>query len=132
MSRCLLKSLCLPILRNSGPMYVVNKLMPGWFESFSICLGNTLAKKLLKTQQKALCIMSAMALAYLSILPRALICFFNSSWDYLFYRRTQYPMLEKLSIENLAVCENQGKQHKLRMMKKGREWMMQKRQTIYW
>ena len=40
-------------------------------------------------------------------------------------------MLEKLSIEDLAVCENQGKQHKLRMMKKSREWMMQKRQTIY-
>ena len=27
-------------------------------------------------------------------------------------------MLEKLGIKNVAVCENQGKQHKLRVMKK--------------
>ena len=132
MSSCLLKSLCLPSLRNSDPKYVVNKLMPGWFESFSVCLGNMFAKKLLKTQQKAFCIMSAMALTYLNILSSTVICFFNNSWDYLFYRRTQYPMLEKLSIENLAVCENQGKEHKLRVMKKGREGMMEKRQKIDW
>ena len=75
-----------------------------------------IGKQLLKTQQK-LCIMSAMTLAYLNILPRALIWSFNS-WDYLFHRRTHYPMLEKLSTKNLAVCENQGKQHKLRVMKK--------------
>ena len=32
-------------------------------------------------------------------------------------------MLEKLGIKNLAVCENQDKQHKLRVMKKtGRGW----------
>ena len=118
MSSCLLKSLCLLSLRNSGARYVGNKLMPGWFQNFWVCLGNTLAKKLLKTQQKPLCIMSAMALAYLNILPTALIWFFNNSWDYLFYRRTHYPMLEKLDIKNLAACENQCKQHKLRVMKK--------------
>ena len=39
-------------------------------------------------------------------------------------------MLQKLGIKNLAVCENQGKQYKLRMMKKNREGMMQKRQKI--
>ena len=85
-------------------------------------------KKLLKNQQKTLCIMSAMALAHLNILSRALICFFNNSWDYLFYRRTHYPMLEKLGIKNLALCENQGKQQKSRVMKKSREGMIQKRQ----
>ena len=33
-------------------------------------------------------------------------------------------MLEKFGIKNLAVCENQGKQHKLRVIKKkaGRRW----------
>ena len=105
MSSCLLKSLCLPSLQNSGAKYVGNKLMLGWFQNFLVCLGNSLAKKLLKTQQKPLCIMSTMALAYLNILPRALVWFFNNSWDYLFYRRTHYPMLEKLSIKNLAVCK---------------------------
>ena len=39
-------------------------------------------------------------------------------------------MLEKRGIKNLAVCENQGKQHKLRVMKKRREGVMQKRQKI--
>ena len=109
MSSCLLKSLCLPTLRYSGAKYVGYKLIPGWFQNFSVCLRNTLTKKLLKTQQKPLCIMSAMALAYLNILPRALIWFFNNSWDYWFYRRTHYPILEKVGIKNLAVCENQGK-----------------------
>ena len=37
-------------------------------------------------------------------------------------------MLEKRGIKNLAVCENQGKPHKLRLMKKIREEVMQKRQ----
>ena len=37
-------------------------------------------------------------------------------------------MLEKLGIKNLALCENQGKQHKSRVMKKSREGMIQKRQ----
>ena len=132
MSSCMLKSLCLPSLRNSGAKYVGNKLMPEWFQNFSVCFGNTLTKRLLKTQQKPLCIKSVMALAYLNILPRALIWFFNNSWDYLFYRRTHYPMLGKLGIKNLAVCENQGKQHKLRVMKKSREEVMQKRQKIDW
>ena len=128
MSSCLLKSICLLSYQNSGARYVGNKQMPGGFQNFSACLGNTLAKKLLKNQQKTLCIMSAMALAHLNILSRALICFFNNSWDYLFYRRTHYPMLEKLGIKNLALCENQGKQHKLRVMKKRREGMIKKRQ----
>ena len=93
--------------------------MTGWFQNFLFCLGNTLAEKLVKTQWKPLCIMSAMALAYLNTLPRALIWFFNNSWFfYLFYRRTHYPMLENFSIKNLAVCKTQGKQHKLRIMKK--------------
>ena len=39
-------------------------------------------------------------------------------------------MLEKLGIQNLAVCESQGKQLKLRVMKKSREGVMQKRQKI--
>ena len=39
-------------------------------------------------------------------------------------------MLEKRGFKNLAVCENQGKQHKLRVMKKSRERMMQNRQKI--
>ena len=39
-------------------------------------------------------------------------------------------MLEKLCIKNFAECENQGKQHKLRVMKKSREGMMQTRQKI--
>ena len=39
-------------------------------------------------------------------------------------------MLEKLGIRNLAVCQNQGKQHKLRVMKKSREGVMQKRLKI--
>ena len=124
------KSLCLLSLWNSDPKYVGNKLMLGWFQNLSVCLGNTLAKKLLKTRQKPLCIVSAMALAYLNILPRALICFFNNSWDYLFYRRTHYPVSKKLGIKNLAVCESLGKQHKWRVMKKGSERMIQKRQKI--
>ena len=132
MSSCLLKSLCLPYLWNPGAKNVGNKLMPGWFQNFSVCLGNTLTKKLLKTQQKTLWIKSAMALAYLNILPRALILVFNNNWDYLFYKGTHYSMLEKLGIKNLAVCENQGKQHKLRVMKKNREGVMQKRQKIDW
>ena len=130
MSSCLLKSLCLSSLRNSGAKYVENKLMLGWFQNFSVCLDNTLAKKLLKTQQKPLCIMSAMSLAYLNISPRALIWFFNNSWDNLFYRRTDYPTYEKLGIKHWAMCENQGKQHKLKVMKKSRERMIQKRQKI--
>ena len=39
-------------------------------------------------------------------------------------------MLEKLGIKNLAACENQSKQYKLRVMKKSREGMMQKKQKI--
>ena len=43
------------------------------FQNFSVGLGNTLAKKMLKTQEKLLYIMSGMAWAYLSIFPRAII-----------------------------------------------------------
>ena len=39
---------------------------------------------MLMTQQKPVYITSAMVSAYLDILPRAMICFFNS-WDYLSY-----------------------------------------------
>ena len=40
-------------------------------------------------------------------------------------------MLEKLGTKNLAVCKNEGTQHKLRVMKeKSKEGMMQKRQKI--
>ena len=114
MSSCLLKSPCLLSLQNSGGKYVGNKML-GWFQNCSVGHGNTLAKKLLKTQQKPLHIMSAMALAYLNILPRTLIWFFIR-WDYLFYRGTNWPMLEKCGIKNLA-----GKQHKLRVMKRKQE-----------
>ena len=31
-------------------------------------------------------------------------------------------MLEKLGTKNLAVCQNQGKQHKLRVIKKKKKW----------
>ena len=117
MSSCLLKSLCLPYLWNSGAKNVGNKLMLGWFQNFSVCLGNTLTKKLLK------CIKSTMALAYLNILARALNLVFNNNWDYLFYRRTHYSMLEKLGIKNLAVCENQGNNINWEWWKKtGRGW----------
>ena len=46
------------------------------FQKFSVCLGNTSAKKLPKTQQKPLYIMSAMASAYFSILPKSMIWIF--------------------------------------------------------
>ena len=39
-------------------------------------------------------------------------------------------MLGKLGIQNLAVCESQGKQLKLRVMKKSRKGVMQKIQKI--
>ena len=57
-------------LRNSGAEYVSNK-MP---INLAICWQ----KKLREAQQKPLYITLAMALAYLGILPRAMIWFFNS------------------------------------------------------
>ena len=73
-----------------------------------------------------------MASAYLNILPRAMIWFFKSCdyliyliniegnvffGDYLFwffvwtfYGRITHPKLEKPDAQNIAVCENQGKQ----------------------
>ena len=56
-------------LRNWGARYVGNK-MPRQFPNFSLCLGNTSAKKLPKTRQKPLYITSTRALVYLGILPR--------------------------------------------------------------
>ena len=69
-------------LQNSGAKYVGNK-MPRQFQNFLVCLGNVPAKKLPKTQKKSMYITSALALAYVGILPRSMIWFFNS-WDYLF------------------------------------------------
>ena len=42
-------------------------------------------------------------------------------------------MLEKLDTKNLAVCENQGKQHKLRVMKEktGRGWCKKDKRLTY-
>ena len=64
-------------LQNSGANSVGNK-MPRQFQNFSVCFSNTLAKKLPKTQHKSLYITSAMASAYLSILPCTMAWFFNS------------------------------------------------------
>ena len=75
MSNCLLKSPCLLNLRNPSAKYVDNKILRQ-FQSFPVCLGKTSAKKIPKTQRKPLYITSAMALAYLNILPRALIWLF--------------------------------------------------------
>ena len=75
MSNCLLKSPCLLNLRNPSAKYVDNKILRQ-FQSFPVCLGKTSAKKISKTQRKPLYITSAMALAYLNILPRALIWLF--------------------------------------------------------
>ena len=78
-------------LWNSRPKYIGNKMMRQ-FQKFSVSLSNTLVKNLPKTWQKPilslLCklysIILTMASAYLSILSKAMICFFNF-WDYLFY-----------------------------------------------
>ena len=94
MSSCLLKSPCLLNLQNSGAKYISNKILRQ-FQNFSVCLSNMLAKKMPKTQLKRLYITSTMALAYLDILARALILFFNS-WDYLFclnYLFIIFPLL---------------------------------------
>ena len=60
--------------QNSGPRYVGNKMLRQ-IQNFSVFLGNKLAKKLPKTQQKQLYIMLAMASVYLSISPRTMIGF---------------------------------------------------------
>ena len=57
--------------------YTSNK-MRKQIQNFSVCLRNAPAKKLLKTWQKALYITSTMASAYLGILPKAMIWYFNS------------------------------------------------------
>ena len=51
-------------LQNSVAKYVGNKKLRR-FQNFSVCLGNTSAKKLPMTQQKPLFITAAMALRYL-------------------------------------------------------------------
>ena len=42
-------------------------------------------------------------------------------------RRT-HPVLEKPGVQNLAACENESRQCKLRMRKRKQQRMMQKRQ----
>ena len=56
----------------------------GEFRIFQFDLAIRRHKKPPKTQQKPFYITSLIASAYLGILPRAMICFFNS-WDNLFY-----------------------------------------------
>ena len=123
MSCCLLKSQCLLSLWNSSGKYVSNKQVLRWFQNFSACLGNTLAKKTAAYSAETFIYYVSNGFGNLNILPRALIWFLNS-WDYLFYRRTYYRMLEKLDLNNLTVCGNQSKQYKLRVMKRkaGRGW----------
>ena len=130
-----LKKRVINSLRNSGAQDVCNK-MPRWFQ---ISIPQ---KKLLKTQWKPLYITLAMALAYfgyglifqhlsyLFYLNFLLITHLNR-WNGLQYfshpwpccgffvcpcysSRTHYPMLGKPSAQNIAVCENQGMQWKLR------------------
>ena len=59
-------------LQNSGAQYVGNK-MPRRFQDFSVCLGNTSEKENLPN---TFYVTSAMASAYISILPWAVIWFF--------------------------------------------------------
>ena len=54
-------------LRNSGAKYVSNKMLRQ-FQNFPVCLGNTSAEKLPRTQQKPLHIVLAIASEYFSIL----------------------------------------------------------------
>ena len=44
------------------------------------------------------------------------------------YSRRTHPTLEKPGAQNLAACENEGKQCKPRMMKRKQKRMMQKRE----
>ena len=100
MTSRLLKSPFLFSLRNSGAKYVANK-SHGDIRFFQFALAIHWQTTV---EDSAETFVSAMALAYLKIL----------SQHYLFYRRA-HPMLEKLGTKNLVVCENQGKQHKLRV-----------------
>ena len=118
--------------------------MPRLFKNFSVCHGNTSAKRLPKTQHRPLYITSAITSAYIGTLPRAMIWFLNSRnyllcLNYIFtyntlervkretislsliicfgffvcpcYSRTHYSTLEKHGAQNVAACENQGKQY---------------------
>ena len=100
MTSCLLKSPFLFSLRNSGAKYVGNKSQ-GDIRFFQFALAIHWQTTV---EDSAETFVSAMASAYLNILPQ----------HYLFYRRA-HPMLGKLGTKNLAVCENQRKQHKLRV-----------------
>ena len=83
-NKCFLVALCCPAFEIQVLSMSAIKCL-GNFRFFHftsvICQGN----KLPKTQQKPLYITSAIALACLGILPRAMIWFFNS-WDYLLYQ----------------------------------------------
>ena len=62
---------------NSAAKYVDDKITRR-FQNFSVCIGNASAIKLPKTQQKPLYITSAVTSVYLGILPKAVMCFFDS------------------------------------------------------
>ena len=156
MSNCLLKSPCLLSLQTSGAKYVGNK-MPESFQNFSVCLCNTFTKKKTKKTcrrlSRNLCISCQQCLwhtprfyqglwfgfltveiissnkiiffTYISLVDSLVFGFFMSPC---YNRSTRYPILEKHGAKKLAVCENKGKQHKSRVMKKSMEGMMQKRQ----
>ena len=51
MSSCLLKSPCLLSLQNSGGKYISNKILRQ-FQNFSVCLSNTLAKKIAEDSEE--------------------------------------------------------------------------------
>ena len=53
MSNCLLKSPCLLSLQNSGGKYVSSKILRQ-FQNFSVCLSNTLAKKIAEDSEETL------------------------------------------------------------------------------
>ena len=62
-------------LQNSGAKCISN-YMPKCFHNFSVCFGNTSAKKLAKTQQKPLYITSAIAFTYLCIFLKGYVLVF--------------------------------------------------------
>ena len=48
------------------------------------------------------------------------------------YSMRTHPTLEKPDVQNLAACENEGKQWKPRMMKRKQQRMMKKDKKIDW
>ena len=131
MTSCLLKFPCLLSLRNSGAKYVDNKSQ-GDFRILSLP-RQYIGKKTAEDSVETFAYYVTNGLGILQHFAKGSDLGFNS-WDYLFHRRTHYPMLEKIGTKNLAVCENQRKQHKLRVVKKkkSREGMVQKIQKIDW